>query len=125
MRTRCTRGACSTARPGQPRAKPRRGRTTTVLHWKCRRPFHAPFSDATLIINMRKTRRLPRVLPVTAIAGSLLIRATRFVAVVPRLSFRLGDQCELYPPASLTAPPLSVQYLANRPSLLLAVRAAP
>jgi hypothetical protein len=98
--------------------RPRCRRTTTVLRRKCHRPFRALFREAELAISMRKTGSLPRVRPVMAMAASFLIRATRSVAVVPRLSFRLGDQCVLYPRASLSAPPLSVQYLLNRPSLL-------
>ena len=56
--------------------------------------------------------------PLISIAMSIQIRATRFVAIVPRLSFRLGDQYVLCPRVSLSAPPLSVQSLADRPSWL-------
>jgi hypothetical protein len=56
--------------------------------------------------------------PVISIAISVQIRATRFVAIVPRLSFRLGDRYVLCPRVSLSAPPRSVQYLANRPGWL-------
>jgi len=95
-----------------------RGGTTTVLHRKCHRSLHALWSEAESTISMRKTGSLPNVRPLMLIAASFIIRATRFVAVVPRLSFRLGDQCVLYPRVSLSAPPLRVQYLANRPRLL-------
>jgi hypothetical protein len=43
------------------------------------------------------------------------IRATRLVVRVRGPSFHLGDRCVLYRRVSLSAPPLSVQYHADRP----------
>jgi hypothetical protein len=49
---------------------------------------------------------------------TIQIIATRFVAIVPGPSFRLGDRYVLCPRVSLSAPPLSGQSLADRPSWL-------
>src|SRR5471030_1961218 len=116
MRRARTRGACSTARQGQPRAQASRRDDDRSPSELSSIPSCAP-ERGRVDDQYAKNGGLPNVRPLMLIATSFIIRATRFVAVVPRLSFRLGDQCVLYPRVSLSAPPLWVQYLANRPRL--------